>query len=48
MNSTIRDIIIIIIIINMYFHQWLPAIYLSPYVVLLHNVITYMYTVLSL
>jgi hypothetical protein len=33
--------------INMYFVQCLPAIYLSPYVVLLHNVITYMYTVLS-
>jgi hypothetical protein len=32
----------------MYFHQCLPAIYLSPYVVLLHNVITYMYTVLCL
>jgi hypothetical protein len=34
--------------INMYFRQCLPAIYLSPFVVLLHNVITYMYTVLSL
>jgi hypothetical protein len=34
--------------INIYFLQCLPAIYLSPYVVLLHNVITYMYTVLCL
>jgi hypothetical protein len=34
--------------INMYFIQCLPAIYLSPYVVLLHNAISYMYTVLCL
>jgi hypothetical protein len=34
--------------INMYFHQCLPAIYLSPYVVLLHIAITYMYSVLCL
>jgi hypothetical protein len=34
--------------INMYFIQCLPAIYLSPSVVLVHNAITYMYTVLCL
>jgi hypothetical protein len=32
--------------INMYFLQCLPVIYLSFYVALLHNVITYIYTVL--
>jgi hypothetical protein len=34
--------------INMYFLQCLPVIYIWLCVVLLHNVITYMYTVLCL